>query len=131
MGTDADKPFVDGFTALAVIVAIVTVIFTLGLPAVMACLAEDVPKGDANKKAYRGRLMRMLFFVLALAVLSWALAIMTAPGSMQILQALDLNPQHYDFIRSAWVVMDVVMAAVGVWTIRLAYLLQKDIGAAR
>jgi hypothetical protein len=124
-GDELDKSLVDGFTAAAVILAAITVLFGVRYPEVTKVLDETPPGTGAGqgdlRASYRRRLRDTLYArLLPLLILFWAFTLLPLPATVQIVGALDLVPGHYDFIRAAWAVTEAMMLYFAVWTTRLA-----------
>lgn len=131
-GEDLDKSLTDGFTAAAVLLAAITVLFGVRYPEITQILDETPPGTGAgeidDRKSYRRRLLDALYArLLPLLILFWAFALLPLPETLQIIRALDLKPTHYDFIRAAWTVTEAMMLYFAIWSTWLAVRLHKAI----
>jgi hypothetical protein len=128
-GEAFERSIVDGFTAAAVLLAAITVLFGVRYPEVTGVLAEPKPgnlPGDKdNRESYRKRLRTALYGkLLPLLILFWAFALLPLPQTARIFQELNLK-SDYDFIRAAWVVTEVMMFYFAGWSSWLALQLRK------
>jgi hypothetical protein len=132
-GTTLNHDLIDDFQAVAVILALATVFFGIQYQKVLDVLDEPIPAGPAAREALRRKILLTVYYrVIPIAVTSGASAYLFIPNATLIVTKGQLDMWHFDFIRTAWLLIFALLALSFGWACFQIYKLShKALGLVR
>jgi hypothetical protein len=132
-GTTLNHDLIDDFQAVSVILALATVFFGIQYQKVLDVLDEPVPAGPVAREALRRRVLLTLYYrAMPIAVTSGASAYLFIPNAVLIIAEGHPDLWHFDFIRTAWLLIFALLALSFGWAFVQSYKLsQKALGLVR
>ena len=122
----------DSFNVISLLLVFVFVLFDIRYPQIIKELEKDIPDKDLEleRKNHRKKLMnRLLYQNLPLIIVNGILLYLFLPLLITVLLNSRFQIWHFDFVRTAFVIVIMLIAAFFFWSIYLAYLLLKRIVA--
>ena len=122
----------DSFNVISLLLVFVFVLFDIRYPQIIKELEKDIPDKDLEleRKNHRKKLMNgLLYQNLPLIIVNGILLYLFLPLLITVLLNSRFQIRRFDFVRTAFVIVIMLIAAFFFWSIYLAYLLLKRIAA--
>ena len=111
-----DKQLVDDFQAVAIILALATVFFGIQYQKVLDVLSESIQAGPDARNRLVGRLWNtMIYRVIPIGAMSGASMYLFLPSALAIVLSGRFEVWSFDFIRTAWLFVFVLLVLTFLW----------------
>lgn len=113
-----DKDLVDDFQAISIILALTTVWFGLQYQTILSSLSRPIPDGPSAKSDYIARLWQDFWYrACPMVLISSFAAYLLMPAAIKICKSGGIAFWDFDFIRTAWMFVLVMLLVVFGWSI--------------
>jgi hypothetical protein len=118
MPVNFDKELLDNFQAISTLLALAVVLFGLQYQKILDAVRTSIPEGPLARAGVRRVFLDTLWYgTLPVALVSGGATYLLLPATTYIILNCHLSLWTFDFLRSAWFLVFLLLAAVFIWSV--------------